>query len=105
MSDERRIADRLRRRLKVHVGDLQLETSNVSATGLQLVCQALWLRRLKRSIEADRVALTIDVGEGPALAARGRIAYLSEAGDEYLVGVHFEHFEADGAERWQAFLT
>jgi hypothetical protein len=102
MGDERRIATRFRRQLKVSIGDLQLETSNVSESGLQLVCPPLWLRRLKRSIQNARLELGIRIGEDLQVTATGRVAYISEAGDEFLVGVAFEHFAGDGERTWKA---
>lgn len=102
MGDERRIATRFRRQLQVSIGDLQLETSNVSESGLQLVCPPLWLRRLKRNIQNDRLELCIRIGEELQATVTGRVAYISEAGDEFLVGVAFEHFAGDGERAWKA---
>mgnify|MGYP006283991319 CR=1 FL=1 len=102
MTEERRVAPRFKRQLQVSIGELRLETTNVSESGLQLVCPELWLRRLKRAMDNERIDLVIRVGADLDTKVRGRVAYISEAGDEYLIGVAFERFDGDGEAAWKA---
>lgn len=88
----------------MHVGALVLHTSNVSATGVQLVCPVPSLPALRRALDGGRIDAEIALPEGGRVGVRGRLAYISEHDDEYLVGVHLEAFRDDGRARWEVYL-
>ncbi|MCC7413545.1 MAG: PilZ domain-containing protein [Gammaproteobacteria bacterium] len=104
MSDERRVAQRFSRRLRTEVGSLALYTSNVSATGIQLVCPGHSLTRFRGMIDEEHAQITLTLTDGRPVQARCKLAYVSEHDDEYLLGLHFERFDGDGAAVWTSYL-
>lgn len=88
----------------MHVGALVLHTSNVSATGLQLVCPVHLLPALRRLVDDERIDAEIALPEGGNAGVRGRVVYICDHDDEYLVGVHLERFRDDGRACWEVYL-
>ncbi len=105
MSDDRRTAQRFTRHLKVRVGSLELLTTNISSTGTQLTCPQTALVRFPVRNQGDEFDSQIQLPDGRTLAVRSEVAYISDYDEEYLIGVHFRAFEADGARSWEQFLA
>lgn len=105
MSDDRRTAQRFTRRLKVRIGSLELVTTNVSSTGTQLACPQTALVRFPVRHQGEEFDSQILLPDGSQLAVRSEVAYISDYDEEYLIGVHFRAFEADGAALWQKYVA
>ena len=106
---ERRSSDRYaltekNRRLRVRVGHCDTYTSNVSASGLQLVYPAMRYPALAKYIADALFVLQLELPDRSVIKARGRAVYTYECGDEYLVGVEFRGFSEEGARSWERYL-
>jgi hypothetical protein len=86
-------------RLRVEAGGVSMTTTNVSLTGLQLSCPGLLFGLLSPALEAGSLDVTLKFPDSTDTArARCTVIYVAHYGYEYLIGVRFGEFEADGFE-------
>jgi len=93
---DRRECPRLASRLNVQIGDLAVITTNISLTGVQVSCPLVFLEGLLRALKSNPVTVTIEFPGECTVRARCRVAYVEDYGDDYLAGLRFESFEANG---------
>ena len=105
MSAERRKHPRFSKRLAVRVGNLDLHTTNVSASGLQLSIPISALSRLKQVLRNDRFEATVLLPDSRMLGMTGQVTYISDAGDEFLCGVRIEQFQAGAESAWTEYAA
>ncbi len=104
MSTERRRAPRFVKRLSVYVRELEMFSGNLSATGMQLICPQAWLSHIESQLESKSLLAGIQISEQERLDVEASVAYVSEAEDEALIGLHFERFAADAKQRWLQYI-
>lgn len=102
---ERRDQPRVSKRLTVHAAAHALTSTNVSQSGLQVTCPAVWLRSLQDGWNREAVALTIELPDGRLMDVECAVTYVSECEDEFLIGFRFNRAEDAHREPWQSYLT
>jgi len=114
MGAERRRASRfasqlsvrvLNRQLAVKIAGLELLSSNVSLTGMQLVCPEMRYMSIKKQVNSGRLEAEIELPDSGNLNAICSVAYASEYGDEVLIGINIESFENSHATEWECFIS
>jgi len=102
---ERRTAPRLTKQIPVRVGHTEFSSTNLSRTGLQFGCPSMWKLRIQPIIDSGVMTATMELPDQQQVTFDGKVVYSSAVDDEYLVGIEFTGFHADGAEIWDAFVT
>ncbi len=95
---ERRNCPRLKSHSVVRIGSLAVKTTNISLTGIQISCPAMLLDDLLRVLDRQPVEVTLTFPDQMAAKAVCNVSYLEDYGSEYLAGLKFKAFEADGFE-------
>ena len=104
-SEERRTTPRVSKRLTVHVEGHTLTSTSVSESGLQVSCPERWLRTLKESWDRAAAAVKVELPGGETIDVQCAVAYVSEWGDEFLIGLKFNQPDERARVLWQASLT
>lgn len=87
---------RLVKRLPVSVREIVCYTTNFSCEGMQLACPAMRLFELKKELDIRSMYCTIHLPEGHDSNVNCRITYVSQYGEEYLVGLQYTQFVGRG---------
>ena len=105
MAIDRRRAPRFTKLLWLDIAGLEARTANVSESGLQLVLNADWWARLQDRLLEDRLVAQIELPGGLTIEAQCRVVYVSECGDECLVGVRIVHMPREDMRLWSNFVA
>ncbi len=104
MTPENRRVQRFVKRLAVTVRDMDLYTTNVSASGMQIAVPAMRMFELTTDLEARLMNANITLPNRRCVTATCQVAYVSQYGDEYLIGLHFMNFLDDGFQQLLRFI-
>ncbi len=104
MTRENRRVPRFVKRLAVVVRGILLHTSNLSASGMQVAVPAMRIFEIKPDLDAGLMNASIRLPNQQLIAAACDVAYVSQYGDEYLIGLHFKNFLDDGFDQLLAYI-
>lgn len=105
MSGDRRRHPRVSRQLRVEIGSLEVQTTNLSSGGMQIACPSLRFHAFQRLAAGGPVALCVRLPARPVpILAQAAVRYADPADDEYLIGFEFVSFAADGEVRWASYI-
>jgi len=96
MGIEQRRFPRFNVELTARVQRTTVSVKNISRSGLQAACPAMLFDFLAPALEAGTAELSLTITEEQVARARCKVVYVSEYGDEYLIGLEFAEFEEDG---------
>lgn len=104
-SPERRRAPRFPIRIAVRSGALRLYTTNISASGTQLICPELQLALFEARVSEQCMELTVEPLDSDPIPLTARVVYRSDIGGEFAIGLHFIDFPGDAKARYTAWLS
>jgi hypothetical protein len=102
---ERRRHPRYAYRLAVRVAGMAAHTTNISLGGMQVECPMLQAELLRRQLDARRLPLQVPVADGVPLAVDTEVRYLSEYGQDLLIGLLIEGFPEGGGEAYARLVA
>ena len=114
MAAERRRASRfasqlsvrvVNRQLAVPVSGLEMLSSNVSRTGLQVACPQMRFASIEKAVRSGQLEAEIELPDTLTLNATCGVAYTSDYGDEILIGLRLERFTESGASEWERYIA
>lgn len=106
MGVEQRRAPRFARQLSVDINGLEIFTTDISASGLQVECPTMRFSAFKRAAPNNEVTLAVLMPhEDTRVTVRGQVRYADPTGDAYLIGIQFLSFAAQDDKRWQRYLA
>ena len=101
---EHRSKPRYRRLLPVRVGNLELVTSNVSLSGMQLVCPLMRFKGIEADVRSGQLSAQITLPSGTPVEATLPVRYFSQYKAEMLVGVELTVSDPDMQAKWAAYI-
>lgn len=104
-AQNRRVTPRFTKLLDVRVLDFDLETSNVSLGGMQVVCPKRWVGLLRRQWDPRRTPVEIMLQQGIRISAVCSVAYCCECEDDFLIGMRLEEMDDAARTHWQSYVT
>ena len=104
MAVEKRQHPRFNAGLKAKIKGVSLATKDVSISGMQLACLGMIYDLIARHLKAPPVTVELALPGGQDVRADCSLAYVSDYGDEYLIGLRFERFEDGGQELFENFI-
>ncbi len=104
MTPENRRVQRFVKRLAVVVREIDLYTANLSASGMQIAVPATRMFELTSDLDARLMNATITLPDHQRVTAACQVAYVSQYGDKYLIGLHFKNFLDDGLDQLLSFI-
>lgn len=104
MPTENRRVPRFARRLSVVVRDIELYTTNLSASGMQIAVPGKTMLALAADLEARLMNAGITMPNRQRFTATCQVAYVSQRGDKYFIGLHFKNFLDDGFKQLLSFI-
>lgn len=103
-SSERRRARRYPRRLEVRIADLDLFSTNITISGMQLACPVLWVPHLRDGWNPRAIEAEVSLRDDERVRVLCELVYLYDYDDEVLVGLSFKAFEKDAGRRWLDYV-
>ncbi len=79
-------------------------SANLSANGMQIVCPEMRVWHLVAELDTKAVTAGIQVSKHQRVDVQCSVAYVSEAADEILIGLHFEQFVQNAKQAWFDFI-
>ncbi len=104
MTPENRRVQRFAKRLAVVVRDIDLYSINLSASGMQIAVPAMEMFEFTADLDARLMNATITLPDHQRITATCQVAYVSQYGDGYLIGMHFKNFLDDGLNQLLRFI-
>jgi hypothetical protein len=104
MTSEKRRVQRFSKRLAVAVREIDLYTSNLAAYGMQIAVPAMRMFELTSDLDTRLMTATITLPNQQRVTVTCQVAYVSQYGDEYLIGLHFKSFLDDGLNKLLSFI-
>ena len=99
---EQRHHPRIPASLRVEFGGFEFSTTNISVTGLQVVCPSMIFDLLSDELEATELVVVLP--DQQRVRGRCRLIYASEWNEEYLLGLEFASFEENGRELLKSYI-
>ena len=101
--EDRRGCPRLSATLRVEAAGVNLATTNVSTSGMQLSCPGLLFGLLQPALERGTLDAKVELGPDVTVTVRCGVVYVAHYGYEYLLGARFVEFEGDGFELFRRY--
>lgn len=101
---DRRRFPRYAYRLKVKVAGMEAHTTNLSLGGMQVVCPMLQAELIQGQLDSGRLNLTVPTPDGAQVVVDTEVRYLSEYGQDLLIGLLIRGFPAAGSESYAALV-
>ena len=105
MGDEKRQHPRYHAGLKAKIKGVSLATKDVSVTGMQLACLGMIYDLVASHLNTPPVTVELSLPGEQNVRVDCSLAYLSDYGDEYLIGLQFEDFKDDGQRSFAEFMA
>jgi hypothetical protein len=105
MGIENRRHPRYSARVELGIRGLQIYTNNVSISGFQCSCPTMLMGILLPEDAGGAMDATAKLPDGTVCRFNARVAYLTDYGDEFLIGAQITAFESDGEEIFARYLA
>ncbi|TNF98997.1 MAG: PilZ domain-containing protein [Gammaproteobacteria bacterium] len=95
---------RYRASLPVNINGLPLHTNNISLSGLQISCPSLMLAMLGDGLEGNTLQVDLTLAGQGKIMTECEVVYVSDYGEEYLIGLHFNSFDGSGQSVYKEYI-
>ena len=98
MEIDKRRHPRYRVCLDARAQGFEMSTANLSMSGMQLVCPVMIYELSTNELKAGAVEDSLSLPDGKLVNAGFEVVYITEWGDEMLIGSRFTRLDEDAAE-------
>ena len=104
MSTERRDIPRFKAILDVQLQGLRVSTNNICISGAQVSCPSMNFEFLSPELASEAINATVMLPGDKRIQCVCLTEYVTDYGDEYLIGLKFTEFEGNGKELLTEYL-
>lgn len=84
---------RINRELPARIANTIVSVKNITRSGLQAACPGMLFDFLAPALRSGTTDIAITLGDNEVARMQCRVVYVSQCGDEYLMGLEFTAFE------------
>ncbi len=105
MGSEQRRFPRFNVELSAKIKATNVSVKNVSMTGMQVACPGMFFDFLAPTLKAGDVELALAITDDQVARMKCKVVYLSDFGDETVIGLSFSEFLEDGETLYRGLIA